>query len=100
MAVVDFVAIAPFFLVFFVENLDLRIARAIRLMRWFDLKWASMAHAVTTLYHVFVRKGRLAIANFVSIMVLILCSSVMYFVEHEAQPEASAVSPKQCGGRS
>ena len=96
MAVVDFVAIAPFFLVFFVENLDLRIARAIRLMRLVRiLKMGRYAHAVTTLYHVFVRKKEeLAIANFVSIMILVLCSSVMYFVEHEAQPEAFRSIPE------
>jgi len=96
MALVDFVAIAPFFLVFFVENLDLRIARAIRLMRLVRiLKMGRYAHAVTTLYQVFSRKKEeLAIANFVGIMILILCSSVMYFAEHDAQPEAFRSIPE------
>jgi voltage-gated potassium channel len=96
MALVDFVAIAPFFLVFFVENLDLRIARAIRLMRLVRiLKMGRYAHAVTTLYHVFSRKKEeLAIANFVGIMILILCSSIMYFAEHDAQPEAFRSIPE------
>jgi voltage-gated potassium channel len=95
MAMVDFVAIAPFFLVF-VENLDLRIARAIRLMRLVRiLKMGRYAHAVTTLYQVFVRKKEeLAIANFVSIMLLILCSSVIYFMEHQAQPVAFRSIPE------
>ena len=95
MAMVDFIAIAPFFLVF-IENLDLRIARAIRLMRLVRiLKMGRYAHAVTTLYQVFVRKKEeLAIANFVSIMLLILCSSVIYFVEHHAQPEGFRSIPE------
>ena len=88
MAMVDLVAILPFFLQFI--QLDLRIARAIRLMRLLRiLKMGRYAHAVHTLANVVGRKKEeLAITTFVSVMLLILCASVMYFTEHSAQPEA------------
>ncbi|MGB0589324.1 MAG: ion transporter [Myxococcota bacterium] len=88
MALIDFVAIAPFFLSFI--QMDLRIARAIRLMRLVRiLKIGRYAHAVKTLANVIARKKEeLAIATFVTVMVLILSASFMYFAEHEAQPEA------------
>ena len=88
MALIDFIAIAPFFLSFI--QMDLRIARAIRLMRLVRiLKIGRYAHAVKTLGNVIARKKEeLAIATFVTVMVLILSASFMYFAEHEAQPEA------------
>jgi voltage-gated potassium channel len=88
MALTDFIAIAPFFLSFI--QMDLRVARAIRLMRLVRiLKIGRYAHAVKTLANVISRKKEeLAIATFVTVMVLILSASFMYFVEHEAQPEA------------
>ncbi len=87
MALVDFVAIAPFFLIF-LESLDLRIARAIRLMRLLRiLKIGRYAHAIRTLSNTVNRKKEeLAITTFVSSMVLVLTSSAMYFVEHGADP--------------
>ncbi|MFN3202712.1 MAG: ion transporter [Bradymonadia bacterium] len=88
MAIIDLVAIAPFFLQFM--QMDLRIARAIRLMRLLRiLKMGRYARAVRTLANVVVSKREeLAISTFVSSMVLILSASAMYFAEHEAQPEA------------
>jgi voltage-gated potassium channel len=85
MALVDFVAIAPFFLIF-LESLDLRIARAIRLMRLLRiLKIGRYARAIRTLSNTVSRKKEeLAISTFVSSMVLVLSSSAMYFVEHGA----------------
>ena len=88
MALIDFIAIAPFFLAFI--EMDLRIARAIRLLRLVRiLKIGRYAHAVNMLANVIVRKKEeLAIATFVTVMVLVLSASFMYFAEHEAQPEA------------
>lgn len=87
MAMVDLIAVAPFYMQFIA--VDTRIARAIRLLRLVRiLKMGRYAHAVSTLSRVFARKKEeLAIATFVSVMLLILCSSVMFFVENEAQPE-------------
>lgn len=94
MALVDFIAIAPFFLQFI--EMDLRIARAIRLMRLVRiLKMGRYAHAVRTLGNVIGRKKEeLAISTFVAAMVLILVSSAMYFTEHSAQPEAFRSIPE------
>ncbi len=94
MAAVDLVAIAPFFLGFI--KMDLRIARAIRLMRLVRiLKMGRYAHAVRTLGNVVARKKEeLAIATFVAVMVLILSASALYFIEHEAQPTAFRSIPE------
>lgn len=88
MALVDLIAILPFYLTWI--EMDLRIARAIRLLRLVRiLKMGRYAHAVRTLSNVFTRKKEeLAMATFVTVMLLILCSSAMYFTEHTAQPEA------------
>ena len=87
MSLVDFVAIVPFFLQFI--QMDLRIARAIRLMRLLRiLKMGRYARAVSTLYLVVSRKKEeLAITVFVTVMILILSSSAIFFAEHGAQPE-------------
>lgn len=90
MAMVDIVAILPTFLPHLIEVVDTRIARAIRMFRLVRiLKIGRYAYAVRTLTDVFGRKKEeLAIATFVLIMLLIICSSVIYFVEHDAQPDA------------
>ena len=94
MAMVDLIAILPFYLRF--VKMDMRIARAIRLMRLVRiLKVGRYAHAVTILNKVILRKKEeLAISTFISVMVLILCSSAMYFVEHTTQPEAFGSIPR------
>jgi len=94
MAIVDLVAIAPFFLMFI--QMDLRIARAIRLMRLVRiLKIGRYAHAVRMMGDVInEKKEELAICLFVSVMILVLCSSAMYFAEHEVQPEAFSSIPE------
>ena len=93
MSLVDFIAIVPFFLQFI--EMDLRIARAIRLMRLIRiLKMGRYAHAVSTLYAVVSRKKEeLAITVFVSVMILILSASCMFFAENAAQPEAFSSIP-------
>lgn len=88
LAVIDLIAIAPFFLQFI--EMDLRVARAIRLMRLVRVfKLGRYARAVRTLANSINRKKEeLAISAFFSVLVLVLCSSAMYFVEHTHQPEA------------
>ncbi len=98
MALVDMIAILPFYLhlVGRAVDLDARIARAIRLMRLLRvLKMGRYAHAVRTLTNVVKRKTEeLTIASFVSVLVLILCSSAMYFAENHEQPEAFRSIPE------
>lgn len=94
MAVVDLVAILPTFLSFIA--MDTRFVRAIRLLRLVRiLKMGRYAHAVTTLTNVFARKTEeLAIMMFVLVMSLVICSSMIFFVEHDHQPEAFASIPQ------
>ncbi|MFT7582633.1 MAG: voltage-gated potassium channel, partial [Myxococcota bacterium] len=81
MALIDLVAVAPFYLQFI--EMDTRIARAIRMFRLVRiLKMGRYAKAVNTLSEVVMRKKEeLAIVMFVLVLLLILCSSAIYFVE-------------------
>ena len=93
MMLVDLAAILPFFLPFVVA--DIRFVRVIRLFRLFRLfKLARYSESLQTLGNVFKAKaGDLAVAFFVLFIVWIFASSVMYFAEHEAQPEAFGSIP-------
>lgn len=88
MMLVDLAAILPFFLPFVVT--DLRFIRIIRLLRLFRLfKLARYSEPMQTLGDVFKAKaGDLAVAFFILFIVLIFASSLMYYSEYEAQPEA------------
>ncbi|MCP4500740.1 MAG: ion transporter [Deltaproteobacteria bacterium] len=88
MALVDLVAILPFYLTF-IKGLDLRIVRAIRLLRLFRLfKIGRYAEAFRQLSTVFSNKKEdLAITFFVMMILLVMSSSVMFFAENEAQPD-------------
>jgi voltage-gated potassium channel len=94
MAMVDLIAILPTFLSF--VAMDTRFVRAIRLLRLVRiLKMGRYAYAVETLTNVFSRKKEeLAITGFVLIMLMILCSSLVYFVEHSNQPDVFASIPQ------
>lgn len=82
MALVDLAAVLPFYLQFL--PLDLRFIRAIRLMRLFRiLKMGRYAHAVKTMAAVLDRKKEeLAMTMFILVLLLVLSSSAIYFVEH------------------
>jgi len=85
MALVDLVAILPFYIVFFAPfPLDLRFIRAIRLLRLFRiLKMGRYAHAVRTMTAVLGRKKEeLAMTTFILVLLLVLSASGIYFVEH------------------
>lgn len=93
MAMVDLVAVLPFYLSFI--KMDLRVVRAIRLLRLVRiLKMGRYAHAVTTITNVIGRKAEeLAMTSFVFVMLLVVCSSAIYFVEHTNQPEEFSSIP-------
>lgn len=94
MAIVDILAILPFYLPMFIE-LDLRFVRAIRLFRLFRLfKVGRYASSISGLTGVFsAKKEELAITVFAMTIMLIMASSLMYFVESEAQPEQFSSIP-------
>ena len=93
MMLVDLAAILPFFLPFIVT--DIRFIRIIRLLRLFRLfKLARYSEPMQTLSQVIKAKaGDLAVAFFILFIVLIFASSLMYYVEHEAQPEVFSSIP-------
>jgi voltage-gated potassium channel len=93
MMLIDLAAILPFFLPFIVT--DIRFIRIIRLLRLFRLfKLARYSEPLQTLGDVIKEKaGDLAVAFFVLFIVLIFASSLMYHLEHKAQPDVFSSIP-------
>jgi len=94
MLLVDLLAILPFYLpALFV--LDLRFIRALRLVRLLRvLKLGRYSEAMRTFALVLrQKKADLSFVLFVLSLMLVLVSSLMYFVEHEAQPDAFSSIP-------
>jgi voltage-gated potassium channel len=89
MAVVDFLAIAPFFLQAVIPNLDLRFVRALRLFRLFRIfKLGRWSTSFQTIQHVVrSRAEELAISMLIVAVATVLSGSVMWMIEAEAQPE-------------
>jgi voltage-gated potassium channel len=87
MALIDFFAILPFYMPMFIP-FDLRFLRGLRLFRVFRLlKLGRYVKSLRTIKNVFVRKKEeLLITTFSVLILLIFASSLMYFVEREAQP--------------
>lgn len=91
MAVVDLLAIAPGFIPGGV--VDMRFLRAIRLIRLFRLTRCSQS--MRLLAKVIVGSARQLLVALVGALILLVCvSSVLYFVEGEAQPDAFGSIPK------
>ncbi|MCJ8168322.1 ion transporter [Atopomonas sediminilitoris] len=85
MAIVDLLAIAPFFLAMFI-SVDTRILRVLRLLRVFKLARYS---ASLELLGTVMRKeaSSFASALFVMLIIIIFAASGMYAVERHIQPE-------------
>jgi voltage-gated potassium channel len=94
LSLVDLLAIIPFYLPMLI-TLDLRFIRAIRLFRIFRLfKIARYAKALKTFRAVILKKKEQLISTLFIISVLIVVSSsILYTLEHEAQPEAFSSIP-------
>jgi len=87
--IIDLVAILPFYLTALGVGLDLRFLRALRLMRVFRLfRVAGYSEAVGAFIAVLrERKEKLVIAVTANLLLLLVASSIMYYVEHPAQPD-------------
>lgn len=97
MSVIDFLAIAPFYLQFLLPSgMDLRFVRVLRLFRLFRLfRMASLVTAINTVRNVFVsKKEQLSIAVVVLMLVVVLSASLMYLVEG-SQPNSKFTSIPQ-----
>jgi voltage-gated potassium channel len=93
MAIIDVLAILPSLLA--LTALDLRFLRILRIFRVFSLlKMARYSQSVRLLGRVFLnRKEELVVTFGLGAMMLLMASSLMYFLEHEAQPKAFGSIP-------
>lgn len=91
---IDLLAILPAYLPFL--GIDLRFARALRLMRVFRiLKVARYSRAIQALGRAFSRsKEELVMTGVAVLIVLVIASSALYFAEREAQPDAFVSIPE------
>jgi voltage-gated potassium channel len=94
LALIDLIVILPFWLPMIVP-VDLRALRALRLLRLFSVfKMGRYSESLQTLGRVFVaKKEELTVTMFMILMVLVMISSVMYFVEHDSQPNVFSSIP-------
>lgn len=93
MALVDLAAILPFWLS--ALGMDLRALRMIRLLRVFRIaKLARYSYALQTLSRVLLsKKEELSVLMALVLTLLFCASSLIYFAEHDAQPEAFSSVP-------
>ena len=93
MAVVDLLAILPFYLP--AADTDLRVLRALRLMRVFRVaKVWRYSSALQTLGRVFASKREQLLATlFTALLLVVVASTLMYYAEHEAQPDRFSSIP-------
>ena len=83
--IIDLLAVLPFYLTLFIQ-IDLRFLRVMRLLR--ILKLTRYSNAMQTVIEVIVEElPALGAALFVLLLITIFAASVMYLVEHEAQPD-------------
>ena len=94
MTMIDLLAILPFYVPFIIP-LDLRVLRALRLFRIFRLfKVGRYSNALKTLGTALRRKREeLLISVFVVTVLLIISSTLMFYIEHEVQPDAFSSIP-------
>lgn len=94
MAIIDFLAILPFYLPFL--GVDLRLLRILRVFRIFRLfKIVRYVSALTLINNVIKHKREELVVTFIfTIFLLLIASSVMYYVEHPAQPEHFSSIPE------
>jgi voltage-gated potassium channel len=88
MEVIDLLAILPFYLPFL--GVDLRFLRVLRLLRIFRV--AKLGRYVESI-HLFAKvlqkkKEELVLTLGVVVFLLVITASLMYFTEHDAQPES------------
>lgn len=92
-ALIDFLAIFPFYFTLFAT--DLAIVRILRLFRIFRLfRISRYSHAFRMIQRVVTdKKEELVLSMVFVVFMLIIVSSVMYYVEHPAQPDKFSSIP-------
>ena len=94
MALIDLIAILPFYIPK-ITLLDLRFVRALRLFRIFRLFKIGRYSNALKIFHRAIRskKEELLITLFAGGILLIIASSLIYFVENKSQPELFSSIP-------
>ncbi len=94
LALVDLAAILPFYLPALIP-FDLRFVRGLRLLRMFRvLKLGRYSESVRLVVAVIRgKKEELLVTAFVGLLLLVVSSSLMYFVERDAQPDVFSSIP-------
>ena len=92
MALIDFMAIAPFFAAFIMPTVDLRFLRVFRVFRLLKLsRYFPALHTIGDV--VYEQRRALVSAFFVMVVMLIFSSSLMYTIEKQAQPDSFSSIP-------
>jgi voltage-gated potassium channel len=98
MPIIDLIAIIPFYLALFGNalNIDLRFVRILRLVRFMRvLKLARYSKAMQNILRVInKKKADILVALSIVILLVLLSSSLLYFIEHDAQPEKFSSIPE------
>ena len=86
---IDLLAILPFYLPFII-TLDLRYLRALRLIRFVRIFKVNRYNKSLTIIADVIKdkKSELAMTGFVTLIILLIASFIMYNVEGEVQPDA------------
>jgi voltage-gated potassium channel len=94
LVVIDFLAFAPFYLA--VLPLDLRFLRALRLFRLLRvLKLGRYSKSIAVMGDVLRAKASDLVSSVLALSVmLVISASVMYYAEHDAQPDKFASIPE------
>lgn len=94
-AIIDLLAVIPFYLPLF-GNYDLRFLRMLRLLRFFRFfKLARYVNASRMIGNVFKSKKEELVLSFaITLFLIIIASSVMYYTEHDAQPDKFSSIPE------
>ncbi|MDX1639468.1 MAG: ion transporter [Balneolaceae bacterium] len=94
LALIDLFAILPFYLPMFFA-VDLRFIRALRLMRLLRLlKLGRYSESVRTLGRVIENKKEQLISTLIALLIMLtVASSLMYYAEHQAQPDQFSSIP-------
>jgi voltage-gated potassium channel len=94
-ALVDFFAVAPFFLpaAIFFDLRFLRIFRLIRFVRFFKLaRYMSASKRISRVFRN--KKEELILSLIMSVFLIVFSASMMYFIEHDAQPDKFSSIPE------
>jgi voltage-gated potassium channel len=90
---IDLASFLPFYIPFL--GMDLRMIRVLRLFRLFRLlKMGRYSRALSTIQRVInSKKEELGLTIFSGAVLLILASSILYIIEHDAQPDTFSSIP-------